>query len=61
MKERGISVRPTTILHVVHEYGNFIYQIWKNNIAKVHLAAFFCEISQNNAIFFYFLNNEKVY
>ncbi|EOP67437.1 hypothetical protein IIQ_05390 [Bacillus cereus VD118] len=29
MRERGISVHPTTIMRWVHEYGNLIYQIWK--------------------------------
>ncbi|MED1630901.1 IS6 family transposase [Bacillus mycoides] len=29
LKERGISVHPTTIIRWVHEYGNLIYQIWK--------------------------------
>ncbi|WP_440604597.1 IS6 family transposase [Bacillus sp. GB_SG_008] len=29
LKERGISIHPTTIMHWVHEYGNLIYQIWK--------------------------------
>ncbi|MBG9583404.1 hypothetical protein ABE42_30350 [Bacillus thuringiensis] len=29
LKERGISVHPTTIMRLVHEYGNLIYQIWK--------------------------------
>ncbi len=29
LKERGISVYPTTIMRWVHEYSNLIYQIWK--------------------------------
>ncbi|MEK4503879.1 IS6 family transposase [Bacillus sp. FSL R12-0069] len=29
LRERGISVHPTTIMRWVHEYGNLIYQIWK--------------------------------
>lgn len=29
LKERGISVHPTTIMRRVHEYGTLIYQIWK--------------------------------
>ncbi|PHF57898.1 IS6 family transposase [Bacillus wiedmannii] len=29
LKERGISVHPTTIMRWVHEYGTLIYQIWK--------------------------------
>ncbi|MBJ7930783.1 IS6 family transposase [Bacillus cereus group sp. N31] len=29
LKERGISVHPTTIMRWIHEYGTLIYQIWK--------------------------------
>lgn len=29
LKERGVSVHPTTIMRWVHEYSNLIYQIWK--------------------------------
>ena len=29
LKERGISVHPTTIMRWVHEYENLIYQLWK--------------------------------
>ncbi|MBG9539450.1 transposase [Bacillus thuringiensis] len=29
LRERGISVHPTTIMRWVHEYGHLIYQIWK--------------------------------
>ena len=29
LKERGISIHPTTIMRWVHEYGNLIYHIWK--------------------------------
>ncbi len=29
LKERDVSVHPTTIMRWVHEYGNLIYQIWK--------------------------------
>ncbi|MCQ6531073.1 IS6 family transposase [Bacillus mycoides] len=29
LKERGVSVHPTTIMRWVHEYDNLIYQIWK--------------------------------
>lgn len=29
LKERGISVHPTTIMRWIHGYGNPIYQIWK--------------------------------
>ncbi|MDA2638842.1 IS6 family transposase [Bacillus cereus] len=29
LRERGISVHPTTIMRWVHEYSNLIYQIWK--------------------------------
>ncbi|MGR3779509.1 IS6 family transposase [Bacillus paramycoides] len=35
LRERGISVHPTTIMHLVHEYGNLIYQIWKKKNKKV--------------------------
>ncbi|MBJ8031621.1 IS6 family transposase [Bacillus cereus group sp. N21] len=30
LKERGISIHPTTIMRWVHEYGKLIYHIWKN-------------------------------
>nr|WP_257230191.1 IS6 family transposase [Bacillus paranthracis] len=33
LKERGISIHPTTIMRWVHEYGNLIYQMWKNKSA----------------------------
>jgi putative transposase len=29
LKERGISVQPTTIMRWIHKYGNPIYRIWK--------------------------------
>jgi putative transposase len=29
LRERGISVHPTTIMRWVHEYGDLIYQMWK--------------------------------
>ncbi|MBG9633561.1 transposase [Bacillus thuringiensis] len=29
LKECGVSVHPTTVIHWVHEYGNLIYQMWK--------------------------------
>ncbi|RAN76590.1 IS6 family transposase [Bacillus sp. SRB_331] len=35
LKERGVSVHPTTIMRWVHEYGNLIYQIWKRENKKV--------------------------
>ncbi|PEL94411.1 IS6 family transposase, partial [Bacillus cereus] len=35
LKERGISVHPTTIMRWVHEYGNLIYQMWKKKNKKV--------------------------
>ncbi|MGG0404128.1 IS6 family transposase [Bacillus mycoides] len=35
LKERGVSVHPTTIMRWVHEYGNLIYQIWKKKNKKV--------------------------
>lgn len=36
LKERGVSVHPMTIMRWVHEYGNLIYQIWKqkNKVAQ---------------------------
>ncbi|PEF72011.1 IS6 family transposase [Bacillus pseudomycoides] len=34
LRERGISVHPTTIMRWVHEYGNLIYQIWKKKNKK---------------------------
>lgn len=38
LKERGVSVHPTTIMRWVHEYGNLIYQIWrKNNKIEHHV------------------------
>ncbi|UIJ69894.1 IS6 family transposase (plasmid) [Bacillus cereus] len=37
LKERGISVHPTTIMRWVHEYGNLIYQIWKKKNKTTHL------------------------
>ncbi|HEF1880372.1 TPA: IS6 family transposase [Bacillus cereus] len=38
MKERGISVHPTTIMRWVHEYGSLIYQIWKKKNKSAHHA-----------------------
>jgi len=38
LKERGVSVHPTTIMRWVHEYGNLIYQIWKKKNQSAHLA-----------------------
>ncbi|MBG9827843.1 transposase [Bacillus wiedmannii] len=38
LKERGISVHPTTIMRWVHEYGNLIYQIWKKKNKSAHFA-----------------------
>ncbi|MGA4464899.1 IS6 family transposase [Bacillus bombysepticus] len=38
LRERGISVHPTTIMRWVHEYGNLIYQIWKKKNKKVQLS-----------------------
>ncbi|WP_257150927.1 DDE-type integrase/transposase/recombinase [Bacillus toyonensis] len=29
LKERGISVHPTTNMRWIHEYGDLIYKIWK--------------------------------
>ncbi|OQR54836.1 IS6 family transposase [Bacillus sp. CDB3] len=36
LKERGISIHPTTIMRWVHEYGNLIYRIWKKKNKSVH-------------------------
>ncbi|QBP15717.1 IS6 family transposase (plasmid) [Bacillus thuringiensis] len=36
LKERGVSVHPTTIMRWVHEYGNLIYQIWKKKNQSAH-------------------------
>ena len=38
LKERGVSVHPTTIMRWVHEYGNLIYQIWKKKNQSAHHA-----------------------
>ena len=38
MKERGISVHPTTIMRWVHEYGSLIYQILKKKNKSAHHA-----------------------
>ncbi|MED1287254.1 IS6 family transposase [Bacillus mycoides] len=35
LRERGISIHPTTIMRWVHEYGNLIYQIGKTKNKKV--------------------------
>ncbi len=35
LRERDISVHPTTIMRWVHEYRNLIYQIWKKKNKKV--------------------------
>ncbi|QIW22454.1 IS6 family transposase [Bacillus thuringiensis serovar andalousiensis] len=38
LKERGVSVHPTTIMRWVHDYGNLIYQIWKKkNKSAYHI------------------------
>ncbi|MGH0945220.1 IS6 family transposase [Bacillus mycoides] len=36
LKERGVSVHPTTIMRWVHEYGNLIYQMWKKKNKSAH-------------------------
>lgn len=36
LRERGISVHPTTIMRWVHEYGDLIYQIWKKKNKSTH-------------------------
>ncbi|CAI8707734.1 IS6 family transposase [Bacillus pseudomycoides] len=38
LKERGVSVHPTTIMRWVHEYGNLIYQIWKKKNKSAQLS-----------------------
>ena len=38
LKERGVSVHPTTIMRWVHKYGNLIYQIWKKKNKSAHFA-----------------------
>ncbi|MBJ8025539.1 IS6 family transposase [Bacillus cereus] len=38
LKERGIFVHPTTIMRWVHEYGNLIYQMWKNKKKNAQLS-----------------------
>ncbi len=38
LKERGISVHPTTLMCWVHEYGSLIYQIWKKKTKNTHLS-----------------------
>ncbi|MBK5469322.1 IS6 family transposase [Bacillus sp. TH19] len=38
LKERGISVHPTTIMRWFHEYGNLIYQIWKKKNKTAQLS-----------------------
>ncbi|MES5943719.1 MULTISPECIES: IS6 family transposase [unclassified Bacillus cereus group] len=36
LKERGVSVYPTTIIRLVHEYRNLIYQMWKKKNKSAH-------------------------
>ncbi|WP_374108444.1 IS6 family transposase [Bacillus sp. FDAARGOS_1420] len=36
LKERGVSVHPTTIMRWVHEYGDLIYQMWKKKNKSAH-------------------------
>ncbi|EOO24617.1 hypothetical protein IIU_06683 [Bacillus cereus VD133] len=36
LRERGISVHPTIIMRWVHEYRDFIYQIWKKKNKSAH-------------------------
>ncbi|MCH4571267.1 IS6 family transposase [Bacillus sp. ES1-5] len=38
LKERGVSIHPTTIMRWVHEYGNLICQIWKKKNKSVQLS-----------------------
>ncbi|WP_423243085.1 IS6 family transposase [Bacillus cereus] len=35
LKERGISVPSTTIMRLIHEYGNLMYQVWKNKTVQL--------------------------
>ncbi|MFT4142309.1 MAG: IS6 family transposase [Bacillus sp. (in: firmicutes)] len=36
LRERGVSVHPTTSMRWVHEYGNIIYQMWKKKNKSAH-------------------------
>ncbi|EEM13270.1 MULTISPECIES: IS6 family transposase [Bacillus] len=38
LKERGISIHPTTIMRWVHEYGKLIYHIWKKKNKNILLS-----------------------
>ncbi|AOM14572.1 hypothetical protein BTI247_62420 (plasmid) [Bacillus thuringiensis Bt18247] len=40
LKERGVSIHPTTIMRWVHEYSNLIYQIWKKKQISTSCLAF---------------------
>lgn len=46
LKERGISVHPTTIMRWIHEYGNPIYQIWKVKNKSARLWNHSCPINK---------------
>ncbi len=43
LKERGVSVHLTTIMHWMHEYGNLIYQMWKKKNKSAHFVWHFDE------------------
>lgn len=47
LKERGISVHPTIIMQWVHEYSNFIYQIWKKTNFLNHHGTWMKHISKS--------------
>ncbi|PEA06309.1 IS6 family transposase, partial [Bacillus cereus] len=36
LRERGISIHPTTIMRWVHEYGDLMYQIWQKKNESAH-------------------------
>lgn len=38
LKERGVSIHPTTIMRQVHEYRHLIYHIWKKKNKRVQLS-----------------------
>ncbi|MEW9576720.1 IS6 family transposase [Bacillus toyonensis] len=38
LKERGVSIHPTTIMRWVHEYGNLVYHIWKKKNKSARLS-----------------------
>lgn len=44
LNERDISVHPTTLMCLVHEYGTLIYQIWKKVRSVWHLDATYIKV-----------------